>query len=138
MSSGNNLHVGHTRLIRLAIVMAIALACGLPLDAGGVVSQRNRPRETPPKPSGSAQKAPPPQTPTPPSGEHPATRSFVRVPVIVSDRRGLPVVNLKPSDFEVWDEGALQVIDAVEYQTARHAFPPAATAAASRRATSDD
>ena len=67
-----------------------------------------------------AQNAPPEQTPTP-ADPAPATQAdqtpifrtdinFVRVDVIVSDRQGNPVHDLKQEDFEVTEDGKPQAI----------------------------
>ena len=55
---------------------------------------------------------PPPQTP--PQAPGPTFRTginFVRVDVIVSDRKGQPLVDLKQADFEVFEDGKSQTIE---------------------------
>src|SRR4051794_35489148 len=60
--------------------------------------------------------APASQTPPPPVGPdgQPIFRTginFVRVDVIVSDKNGNPVADLKPTDFEVVEQGRPQSIE---------------------------
>lgn len=69
--------------------------------------------------SGRAQQPQPPPSQPPASTPQPtappptfkAGINFVRVDVIVTDKNGNPVTDLKPSDFEVFEDGKLQKID---------------------------
>ena len=66
---------------------------------------------------GTLAQTPPAQTPPPaqdPSGQQPVFRTginFVRVDVIVTDNRGNPVVDLSEEDFELYEDGAPQVVE---------------------------
>ena len=66
--------------------------------------------------TGQAQGQSQPQAPPPPTGPdgQPIFRAginFVRVDVIVTDKNGNPVDNLKPEDFELVEEGKPQKIE---------------------------
>jgi VWFA-related protein len=64
------------------------------------------------KPPPAAQEKPPPQDPPP--QQPPVIRSginFVRVDVIVTDRKGNPVLDLKPEEFRVKEDGKPQAIE---------------------------
>src|SRR6476661_4863702 len=66
--------------------------------------------------TGQAQGQSQPQAPPPPTGAdgQPIFRAginFVRVDVIVTDKNGNPVDNLKPEDFELVEEGKPQKIE---------------------------
>ena len=67
--------------------------------------------------AGQAQNAPPEQTPAPPPPAQPdqtptfrADINFVRVDVIVTDKRGNPVHDLRQEDFEITEDGKPQTI----------------------------
>jgi VWFA-related protein len=67
-------------------------------------------QQQPPPPTPPAEQQPPP--PTPPS--QPTFRTginFVRVDVIVSDKSGNPVSDLKQTDFEVLEDGKAQAVE---------------------------
>src|SRR5262245_23718800 len=71
-----------------------------------------------PAPTGQQPAAGQPQTDQQPAGQQPASQTpvfragvnFVRVDVIVSDKNGNPVDNLKETDFEVTEAGKVQEI----------------------------
>ncbi|MDQ3488655.1 MAG: hypothetical protein M3468_13130, partial [Acidobacteriota bacterium] len=60
---------------------------------------------------------PPPPPPTPPAGQDPqrptfkAGINFVSVDVIVSDKSGNPILDLKPEEFSVSEDGKAQKIE---------------------------
>ena len=73
----------------------------------------------------------PPQTPPRASGTVQATATAVLVDVVVRDRRGQPVTDLTPADFEVFEDGVLQDIGAVTLYTPEGVRPSPAGAAPS-------
>src|SRR5581483_9600334 len=88
--------------VRAAAALIAALVLVLP---GRAQQQTSTPAQDP-----AAQQTPPA---TGPDGQ-PLFRSginFVRVDVIVSDKNGNPVTNLKPEDFEVVEQGRPQKIE---------------------------
>jgi VWFA-related protein len=69
----------------------------------------------------AAQQQPPPQSQSAPAQDPqqrpPTFRSginFVRVDVIVTDRKGNPILDLKPEDFQVFEDGTRQTIEQFE------------------------
>ncbi|MEO8260538.1 MAG: VWA domain-containing protein [Acidobacteriota bacterium] len=75
-------------------------------------SQPPPPNQAPPADQPPANQAPPPANPPP--DQTPLFRTginFVRVDVIVSDRGGAPVADLKQSDFEVVEDGKPQAVE---------------------------
>ena len=97
-----------------SVVLAAVMAA-LSLTVGGVHAARSGP-QAPPAP-GSAQ---PPSPEAPPSDADPQQPSqptfrtgidFVRVDVIVTDRKGVPVVDLKPEEVEVFEDGDRQQVE---------------------------
>jgi VWFA-related protein len=95
--------------VTAATVVTVALAAVLPGHAqqqpAGQTQGQAQPQDQ------SQPQAPPP--PTDASGQ-PIFRSginFVRVDVIVSDRSGNPVGDLKPEDFEITEQGKTQAIE---------------------------
>src|SRR3954470_7050606 len=88
----------------LRVTGAAALAAALAVTPGHAQQQ-----------AGQAQGQTQPQTPPPPAGPdgQPVFRAginFVRVDVIVTDKNGNPVGDLKPEDFELVEEGKPQTI----------------------------
>jgi VWFA-related protein len=83
-----------------AVIAVLALAVGL-----GAQTPQEKPPPQPPAPAGQEQ-PPPPQQPTFRTGIN-----FVRVDVIVSDKAGNPVADLKQTDFEVLEDGKPQSIE---------------------------
>ncbi|HSC26211.1 MAG TPA: VWA domain-containing protein [Vicinamibacterales bacterium] len=81
---------------RPAWIVAAALALG---QAGSVPAQKPAPDRA----DGTVR----------PTNPEPAARS-VRIDVVVTDRRGAPVLDLKPEDFQLVENGVAQRIDAVE------------------------
>jgi VWFA-related protein len=69
--------------------------------------QQQPPQQQPPQQSG-AQQQPPERAPQPPIR---TGINFVRVDVIVSDREGRPVLDLKPEEFSVSEDGKPQKIE---------------------------
>ena len=49
----------------------------------------------------------------------------IRINVVVTDRRGRPVLDLKPADFELHDDGVLQSLSSVELRTPEKPVAPA-------------
>ena len=96
------------RRLRATVAVLGTLACVL--ATAGPAAQ-NPPQQKPPvtpPPAAQAQQPPPqqPQQPTFRTGI-----SFVRVDVIVTDRNGKPVTDLKQTDFDVFEDGDLQSIE---------------------------
>ncbi|HEY6146941.1 MAG TPA: hypothetical protein VIZ69_04555, partial [Thermoanaerobaculia bacterium] len=56
----------------------------------------------------------------------------IEIPVVVVGRDGAPLANLKPTDFELFDDGKKREISAVEIVDLR-SMPPAATPPMARR-----
>jgi VWFA-related protein len=88
------------RTAAAAGVAAIALVAGLGAQA---------PQEKPAPPAAPGQEQAPPQPPDQPTFR--TGINFVRVDVIVSDRAGHPVADLKQTDFEVLEDGKPQTIE---------------------------
>ena len=89
----------HKGLLRVALAAVIAAPMALGLSA----------QNAPPAPPPPQQQPPPPD----PATQAPVFRSdinVVRVDVIVTDRQGNPVHDLKPEDFEVTEDGKPQTI----------------------------
>jgi VWFA-related protein len=90
---------------RIAFVTLLVLA-GL---AGMPAQQASPPPQQPP------QQQPPPQQP--PQQEQPVFRrgvSYVSVDVIVTDSKGNPILDLKPEEFEVTEEGKPQKVESFQ------------------------
>src|SRR5215813_2794885 len=67
-----------------------------------------------PAPDGQQPSQPPATDQPPASGQQPVFRTginFVRVDVIVSDKAGNPVGDLKPEDFEITEQGKPQKVE---------------------------
>jgi VWFA-related protein len=82
----------------------------------------------------SQQPTSPPVSPTAPAAQPPADApdqqpvfrtgiNVVRVDAIVTDRQGNPIVDLKPTDFEVFEDGKPQTIEAFRFVKADGAAP---------------
>src|SRR5262245_42851830 len=75
----------------------------------------------------TAQNAPAPgpasSAPEPSTAPEPTART-VQIDAIVTDRQGRPILNLRPADFEVTENGTAQAIEKVEL-TSRVVTPPA-------------
>ncbi len=87
----------------VGVALAVCLAAAAP-------AAQNPPKQPPPSPpqGGQTQQTPPqqPQRPTFRTGVN-----FVRVDVIVSDKTGKPVTDLKQDDFEIWEDNKPQTIE---------------------------
>src|SRR5687767_8214288 len=95
-------------LIRLVVVLGLMLAGSLQTPG----AQQAPPAQNPPAQNPPAQKPPaqdPPRQPTFKTGIN-----FVRVDVIVSDRNGNPILDLKPEEFSVSEDGRPQKIEQFE------------------------
>ena len=115
----------HSRILTLALVLSAVVASG---RSGR--SQSAQPA-TPQQPAAQTPPAtPPPAGQTPERAQQPPIRTginFVRVDVIVTDGKGQPVMDLKPDEFAVSEDGKPQKveqfsvvkIDAVEQTAAR-------------------
>jgi VWFA-related protein len=87
-------------------VALVALTLGMAL----VVRAQDRP----PAPGGQQPPAQQPAQPATPPGEQPVFRTginFVRVDVIVTDKQGNPVSDLKQTDFEVTEDNKPQTVE---------------------------
>ena len=99
------------RSLRFFVVVALAAAVATtaPMGAQGP-QQQSPPQAQPQQPADGL-----PQNP--PAGQDPQQPifrtgiNFVRVDVIVSDRNGNPIDNLKPEDFEITEQGKVQKIE---------------------------
>jgi len=73
-------------------------------------------------PDAQQQQQPPPPPTTPPPAQDPQQRpptfktgiNFVRVDVIVSDKSGTPIFDLKPEEFSVYEDGRQQKVEQFE------------------------
>ena len=81
-------------LSRVLVTLFLALAALLPGHA-----------QQPPQPPPANPQNPPPRQPTFRTGVN-----FVRVDVIVSDKNGNPVLDLKPEEFSISEDGRQQKI----------------------------
>ncbi len=96
----------HKGLLRVALAAVIAAPMALGLSAQNAPAQPPPPQQPPPPPQ---QQPPPPD----PAAQAPIFRTdinVVRVDVIVTDRQGNPVNDLKQEDFEVTEDGKPQSI----------------------------
>ncbi|HWP99960.1 MAG TPA: VWA domain-containing protein, partial [Vicinamibacterales bacterium] len=98
-----------------ALVLAGALVA--PGSAG-----TGAPRQQPPPEGQAAQ--PPPDQPRPPIIRRGI--NYVSVDIIVTDRQGNPVTDLKPEDFEISEEGERQTIESFELVRVDQAVPTGA------------
>jgi VWFA-related protein len=97
-----------------ATVVSLGIAIGVAASSpfGSRALAQSGPEQTSPKPPAEQQKPaeqPPPQQPQQPTFR--AGINFVRVDVIVSDKTGAPVSDLKQTDFEVLEDGKPQTIE---------------------------
>lgn len=101
------------RLLRSTAVIAGAMlvAAGISGHAQQGASAQGA-AATPPRqvPQGADQNPPPPEQPTFRAGVN-----FVRIDVLVSDRNGIPVTDLKPDDFEILEQKAPQTIETFKF-----------------------
>ncbi len=96
----------HKGLLRVALAAVIAAPMALGLSAQNAPAQKPPPEQQPPP---QQQQPPPPD----PAAQTPIFRTdinVVRVDVIVTDRQGNPVNDLKQEDFEVTEDGKPQSI----------------------------
>jgi VWFA-related protein len=84
----------------------------------GALGRGQEPAPPPPATQPPANQQPPPNQAPPPANQPPDQTplfrtgiNFVRVDVIVSDRSGAPVADLKQSDFEVIEDGKPQTVE---------------------------
>jgi VWFA-related protein len=75
----------------------------------GAAAQQPAPPQPQPPPQGQPQEQPQEQQPRPPVIRRGI--NFIRVDVIVTDKDGKPVLDLKPEEFQVVEEGAPQQIE---------------------------
>jgi VWFA-related protein len=86
----------------IRFVTALALAAALLQTAG---AQQHTPPQDPPATN------PPPQDPQQPRPIFKTGINFVRVDVIVSDKNGNPILDLKPEEFSISEDGRAQKIE---------------------------
>ncbi len=84
----------------------VAAAAALCMLLAAPLSGRGQQSQNAPPPA----QTPPPAQPGPPPPTFKAGINFVRVDVHVTDKNGNPVTDLKPSDFQVREDGKLQTI----------------------------
>jgi VWFA-related protein len=101
---------------RFALALALLVAAGLPGGSRAVI----RGAEASPPQAAQAPAQPPPAgaEPTPQREQQPPAPpvfrtaiDFVRVDVIVTDRKGQPITDLKPEEVEVFEDGDRQDIE---------------------------
>ncbi len=105
------MHMPVRRTFVLALVLALAAAAGpRAQQPAGSPPGSSPPKGTPDQPNAAQQGTPPAEQPMP----KPTFRTginFVRVDVIVTDKKGEPVLDLQPGDFEVTEDGAPQTVE---------------------------
>ncbi len=113
------------RLARTAgasfLILAIAVAVILAVPVGAERDQSAPPAQQPPAQKPPAQQQPPAQQPPaqqePDRAQQPTFRTginYVRVDVIVTGRDGEPVLDLKPEEFQVQEDGKPQKIESFQ------------------------
>src|SRR5512139_3734695 len=112
---------GRFRLVVPVAVLALFVVLATP---GRARSAGQEPQATPQKPASPQQPAPqgpsPPQQPSqaPQQPQQPIFRvgvNFVRVDVIVTDKKGDPVPDLTQNDFEVEEDGKPQTVETFRF-----------------------
>ena len=95
-------------LMRAALVPLVTALTAVVALGGAPSGQQPPPQQQ------QQQQSPPPA----PLGQDPQQRptfksgiNFVRVDVIVSDKKGNPVLDLKPEDFQVFEDGTRQKVE---------------------------
>src|SRR6187402_658318 len=100
-----------SRLLRATAASGVLAAFFLGVSGHAQAPQQAQPQSPQQQPPQAQQQQPPP----PPAGDQPpifrSIINFVRVDVIVTDRNGNPVGDLKPEDFEVIEQGQSQTIE---------------------------
>jgi VWFA-related protein len=100
----------------LRIAVALTLAAAVPYVSGRAADAREPQSQAPQTPANASPAAPAPATPANP--QQPTFRTginFVRVDAIVTDKQGNPVGDLKPTDFEVTEDGKPQTIETFRF-----------------------
>lgn len=97
-------------LIRLVSTMGIVGALLLP--TGAHPSAGSGQSQSPPQPPPAQQQDPPQPQQKPPTFK--SGINFVRVDVIVSDKAGNPILDLKPEEFQVTEDGTTQKVEQFE------------------------
>jgi VWFA-related protein len=98
-------------LPRLPVVVAVVAA----LAQAGTAQEPAPQQPAAQQPAASQQPTPPPATATPQQPTFRTGINFVRVDVIVSDKKGTPVPDLKATDFEVLEDGKPQAIEQFKF-----------------------
>jgi VWFA-related protein len=80
--------------------------------------------------SSPAARTPAPQTPARPSGTIQSQTTAVLVDVVVRDKRGQPVMDLTPADFEIVEDGVVQELGALTLHSPKGSVPLQAREAA--------
>jgi len=98
----------HARIATFAVILIGVLALGRPY------ASQSPPAPAPTAEQAAAQEPAPPQQEEAPGRAQQPIRSginFVRVDVIVTDNKGQPVLDLKPEDFTVTEDGKPQAVE---------------------------
>lgn len=107
---GLRLRLGMVRQLRRLSVAAVVVA---------VLGLRGHAPASAQQPPASAQQPPAPAPATPDAqGQQPTFRAginFVRVDVILTDRNGNQILDLQPTDFEVFEDGKPQKIESFKF-----------------------
>lgn len=119
-----------TPLGRLAALMLVV--AGL-VDVGGAAQQTTEPPAPSQGEPSTQQASQPEQTP-----QFRAGVNFVRVDAIVTDSKGNPVVDLKPGDFEVTEDGKPQTVETLKLIRLDGAMPDGQAAPAPIRSDFDE
>jgi VWFA-related protein len=97
-----------------AVVLALTTGLSTPLGAGRPTSLGTGPSTSPG--AGSASSSP--QQPAPDAAARPASEvPSIRIDAVVTDAKGRPILDLRPSDFEILENGSTRPIGAVELRT---------------------
>jgi VWFA-related protein len=95
--------------LAIALVMLTGLAgVRASTSANATADKQDKPQDPSPKPSTSAPATADKQVPTPDQPVFRTGINFVRVDVIVTDRKGEPVTDLKLEDFQIEEDGKPQ------------------------------
>ncbi len=94
------------RYLRRSLVICLAILFAGVLDAAPPANSQESQGPIPPKPGTRVQQ--------PPQGTIRVNVALVRAPVVVTDDKGEPVLDLQQKDFHIFDDGVQQTIEAFD------------------------
>jgi len=97
--------------------LVLAALCAAPLALGLQAQQAPAPPAAPPAQQPAQPSPPDPAAQTPPAPIFRTDINFVRVDVIVSDKQGNAVADLRQQDFEVTEDGKAQAVQTFKLST---------------------